>query len=110
MNIQTNKIKNHMVRHIVMFRFRDDASEIVRTSSREAFKSGIEALPQTIPFIKSIHVGFNTNPAEKWDICLESTFSDLDEVRAYSAHPAHKAVAAALMRNIGERACVDFEI
>lgn len=97
-----------MVKHIVMFRFREDVSESTRKEAREAFKSGIEALPQTIPFIKSVSVGFNINPAEKWDICLDSTFSALDEVKAYSAHPAHKAVATALMQHIGERACVDF--
>jgi len=99
-----------MVRHIVMFRFRDDVSETVRKNAREAFKSGIEALPQTITSIKKIGVGFNINPCEKWDICLDSTFSDLDEVRSYNAHPAHKAVATALMQHIGERACVDFEM
>lgn len=99
-----------MVKHIVMFRFREDVSETVRKSSREAFKRGIETLPLTIPFIKSIHVGFNINPCEKWDICLESIFSNLEEVTRYSSHPAHKSVATALMAHIGERACVDFEI
>lgn len=98
-----------MVKHIVMFRFRDDVSESVRTAAREAFKSGIEALPQTITFIRNVHVGFNINPDEKWDICLDSTFDNLDDVRKYSVHPAHKAVASALMKHIGERACVDFD-
>lgn len=98
-----------MIRHIVMFRFRDDVSDPVRKAAREAFKKGIEALPATISFIREVHVGFNINPAEKWDICLYSAFDTLDEVKAYSAHPSHKAVASALMQYIGERACVDFE-
>ncbi len=92
-----------------MFKFRDDVSADVRQAAREAFKKGIEALPATIPFIRSVHVGFNANPAEKWDICLDSSFDSLDDVKAYSVHPAHKAVASELMKHIGERACVDFE-
>ncbi len=98
-----------MTKHIVMFKFRDDVSADVRKAAREAFKKGIEALPATIPFIQQVHVGFNTNPAEKWDICLDSAFDSLDDVKAYSVHPAHKAVASELMKHIGERACVDFE-
>lgn len=98
-----------MTHHIVMFRFRDDVPADVRRAAREAFKQGIEALPATIPFIKSVHVGFNINEAEQWDICLNSTFDTLDEVRAYSTHPAHKEVASALMAHIGQRACVDYE-
>ncbi len=97
------------MKHIVMFKFRDDVSADVRQAAREAFKKGIEALPATIPFIRSVHVGFNANPAEKWDICLDSSFDSLDDVKAYSVHPAHKAVASELMKHIGERACVDFE-
>ena len=98
-----------MTKHIVMFKFRDDVTAEARQSAREAFKEGIEALPATIPFIRSVHVGFNINEAEKWDICLDSLFDNLDDVKAYSVHPAHKAVAMELMKHIGERACVDFE-
>ncbi len=97
------------MKHIVMFKFRTDVPEEVRLSARQAFKEGIERLPETIPFIQSVHVGFNVNSNETWDICLDSTFATLDEVKAYGAHPAHKAVAMQLMQYIGERACVDFE-
>lgn len=98
-----------MTKHIVMFKFREDVPHEVRVSAREAFKKGIEALPSTIAFIRSVHVGFNVNEAEKWDICLDSVFDNLDDVKAYSVHPAHKAVASELMKHICERACVDFE-
>lgn len=97
-----------MTHHIVMFRFRDDVPADLRRTAREAFKQGIESLPATIPFIRSVHVGFNINESEKWDICLNSTFDNLDDVKAYSTHPAHKAVASELMKHIVERACVDY--
>lgn len=98
-----------MVQHIVMFKFRDDVLTDLRETAQQAFKEGIEGLPTTIPFIRNVHVGFNINAAEKWDICLTSSFDNLDDVKAYSAHPAHKAIASELMKHIAERACVDFE-
>lgn len=98
-----------MTQHIVMFKFREDVSSEVREAARQAFKQGIEALPSVIPFIRKVHVGFNINEAEKWDICLTSTFDTLEDAKAYGAHPAHKAVAKELMKHIAERACVDFE-
>lgn len=97
-----------MIKHIVMFKFRDDVDSSVREVAAQSFKQGIEALPAVIPFIRQVQVGFNVNSAEKWDICLDSTFDSLDDVKAYAVHPAHKAVAVELMKHIGERACVDF--
>lgn len=98
-----------MTRHIVMFKFRADVSEDQRKSACEAFKQGIERLPEVIPFIRKVFVGFNINDNEKWDICLDSTFDNLDDVKAYGAHPAHKQIAMELMKHIAERACVDFK-
>ena len=97
-----------MVQHIVMFKFRADVPDALRTEAAAQFKAGIEALPAVIPFIREVKVGLNLNPAELWDICLTSCFDTLDDVKAYSVHPAHKAVASALMQHIAERACVDF--
>lgn len=98
-----------MIHHIVQFRFRDDVPEATRLAARTAFKEGIEALPAVIDTIRSIHVGFNVNPAEQWDICLTSTFDTLVDAVAYGANPAHKAVAKELIQYIDQRACVDFE-
>jgi hypothetical protein len=55
-----------------------------------------------------VYVSGNINPAEQWDICLESEFDSLDDVKAYSAHPAHLAAAAILKEAKADRACVDF--
>lgn len=97
-----------MVQHIVLFRYRDDVSPAVRVAAARSFKEGIESLPAVIPFVRAVEVGVNVNPAEKWDICLTSRFDSLEDVKAYSAHPAHKAVAVELMQYIADRACVDF--
>ena len=104
-----------MVKHIVMFKLKESLSEnekieIMNNEIMNNFKSAIEALPQTIKFIKDIHVGLNINPSEKWDICLDSTFDSLEDVKAYSVHPDHVAAAGIIKDAKEDRACVDFEI
>lgn len=72
------------------------------------FKAAIEALPATIPSIRKIFVGLNINSDEKWDICLESEFDTLDDVKAYAIHPAHVAAAGILKEAKQDRACTDY--
>lgn len=98
-----------MIKHIVMFRLKDGLQPEERLQIMNTFKNSIERLPQTIPFIRYVHVGFNVNPKEKWDICLESVFDNLEDVATYSQHPQHVSAAKALMQHAAERSCVDFE-
>lgn len=98
-----------MVKHVVMFKFKPEVEAENRCRYAIEFKRGIEQLPAVIDCIRMVRVGVNMNENEKWDICLESEFDSLDDVKTYSVHPSHKAVAMALMAHIAERACVDFE-
>ena len=98
-----------MVKHIVMFKLKETLAADVKVQVMNDFKAAIEALPATIPFICRVFVGLNLNPAEQWDICLESEFDSLDDVKAYSVHPDHVAAAGILKDAKADRACVDFE-
>ena len=71
-------------------------------------KAAIEALPPVIPSIRKIFVGQNINADEKWDICLESEFDTLEDVKAYAVHPAHVAAAGILKEAKQDRACTDY--
>ena len=62
-----------------------------------------------IDVIRKVFVGLNINEAEQWDICLESEFDTLDDVKAYAVHPAHVAAAGILKDAKQDRACVDYE-
>lgn len=99
-----------MVKHIVLFKLKESLSATEKADIMHRFKAAIEALPATIPFIRDIHVGLNENPAETWDICLDSSFDTLEEVKAYSIHPAHVAAAGILKDAKENRACVDYTI
>ncbi|WP_300729642.1 Dabb family protein [uncultured Bacteroides sp.] len=98
-----------MVKHIVLFKLKETLSQEEKADVMNRFKSAIEALPATIPFIRRIHVGLNINPAEQWDICLDSEFDTLEDVKAYAVHPAHVAAAGILKDAKDGRACTDYE-
>lgn len=98
-----------MVRHIVLFQLKPELEESKKKEVMKNFKEGIEALPQVIPFIRNIEVGFNVNSDEKWDICLNGEFSNLEDVRLYAANPHHVKVAGELKPFLAGRACTDYE-
>lgn len=98
-----------MVKHIVLFQLKKDLGTDEKRRAMEQFKAGIEALPSQIACIRSIFVGFNINEDEPWDICLNSEFDTLNDVRSYSVNPLHKAVAGALKPYLSNRSCVDYE-
>lgn len=99
-----------MVKHIVLFKLKDDASADAKLAAMHAFKDAIEALPAKIPFIRKIEVGPNINPAETWSIALYSEFDTLDDVRRYAVHPDHVAAGKLLAEVKESRACVDYEL
>lgn len=98
-----------MLKHIVLFKLKESLSAAEKQDVMNRFKTAIEALPATITTIRHIHVGFNINPDEQWDICLDSEFNTLEDMKAYSIHPAHLAAAGLLKEAKEERACTDYE-
>ena len=99
-----------MIKHIVLFKLRDEAPAEEKLAAMNDFKKAIEALPERIAVIRKIEVGLNINPGETWSIALYSEFDTLDDVKFYATHPDHVA-AGRLLANVKEnRACVDYEI
>lgn len=99
-----------MVKHIVLFKLKDNISLEEKLTVMKQFKKAIENLPSEISFIRKIEVGFNVNSSEVWDIVLNSEFDSLADVKAYAIHPAH-LVAGKILAEVKEnRACVDYEV
>ncbi|MGL4853025.1 MAG: Dabb family protein [Phocaeicola sp.] len=97
-----------MVKHIVLFKLKETLSAEEKLEIMTQFKNAIESLPASIEQIRHIYVGFNMNPAEQWDLCLDSEFDSLEDVKVYAAHPAHVAAASILKDAKADRSCVDY--
>ena len=110
-----NIIKNHlrdniMVKHIVLFKLKDEAPAEQKQAAMNNFKKAIEALPAKISVIRKVEVGLNINPGETWSIALYSEFDTLADVKFYATHPDHVAAGALLAEVKESRACVDYEV
>jgi hypothetical protein len=98
-----------MVKHIVLFKLKEELPATEKQAVMNQFKEAIEALPAKISVIRKIEVGLNVNPAEAWDIALYSEFDSLEDVKTYAAHPDHVAAGKLLADVKLNRACVDYE-
>ena len=94
-----------MVKHIVLFKLKDEAPADKKLTAMKEFKAAIEALPAKISVIRKIEVGLNMNPGETWSIALYSEFDTLDDVKFYATHPEHvaagKLIAEATVKMLG---------
>ena len=99
-----------MVKHIILFKLKDEAPEAEKLEAMNSFKKAIEALPAKIAVIRKIEVGLNMNPGETWSIALYSEFDSLDDVKFYATHPDHVAAGKLLAAVKESRACVDYEV
>lgn len=98
-----------MVKHIVLFKLKEELPATEKQAVMNQFKEAIEALPAKISVIRKIEVGLNVNPAEAWDIALYSEFDSLEDVKIYAVHPDHVAAGKLLADVKLNRACVDYE-
>lgn len=100
-----------MVKHVVMFKLKEFDSAEEKKARMQAIKEALEALKGKIGFLRKIHVDFNINPAEAWDIILTTELDSLEDVSRYANHPEHVAVSKNLIGPVKvDRACVDYEV
>ena len=87
-----------MIRHIVMFKFKEEADGKSKMENVLATKAMLEALPAKIPQILSSRVEIGAEGANP------------EKLNEYIVHPDHKAVGA-FMRPLREsRAGIDFTV
>ena len=97
-----------MIKHIVLFKLKNDIEPSQKEDLKQDFKRALEALSGKIDCLRSIEVGLNDNPEESFDIALTTTFDTFDDLRHYANHPDHLAAAAIIKEAKEARACVDY--
>ena len=100
-----------MLKHVVMWRFKEGAEGKTRKEHAEWMKAHLEQLTKVIPEICSLEVGVNEREGEMaYDAVLISVFKDADALKAYKEHPEHKKVSAYCKSVRESRTVVDYEI
>lgn len=100
-----------MIRHIVIWRLKDEAQEKTREENALLIKKTLEALPAAIPVIRSLEVGINIMAsADASDIVLNTTFDSLSDLGEYQRHPEHVRFVEFLAGLKTEKRVVDYDI
>lgn len=100
-----------MVKHIILWKLREDLSEAEKETVKAGIKAGLEGLKGQIPGLVDIKVNTgNRLESSNADVMLDSTFDSAESLKGYSKHPAHVAVADGKVRPYTcQRTCLDFE-
>ena len=79
-----------MLRHVAMFKWREDTTEDQKVAARDA----LAALKKQVPSVVEYTVGFDIrrNP-NNWDMVLVADFQDQDGLESYFAHPVMNAAS-----------------
>jgi len=95
-----------MLTHIVMWKYRADASQ----DTRDEHLAQLKSLHSVVPGIESFSVGFDTLRSPKsYDTGLLAIFRDRSVLDAYSVHPDHVKVVEFGHSITDRMAKVDFE-
>ena len=79
-----------MIKHIVMWKLKDEALGATAAENAKRLKERLEALKGVVDGVIELEVGINTNPSEAaFDVVLYSVFETMDALEAYRTHPEH---------------------
>ena len=101
-----------MVKHIILWTLNPQLSEEKKTQVKKEIKDGLEGLRGAVPGLLDVSVFLDGRlETSNCDVMLDSTFSDAEALKRYSAHPSHVAVAESKVRPYTiQRTCLDFEV
>ena len=100
-----------MIRHIVMFKLKEFASESEKTIAANEVLKKLDELPGAIDLILRYKAGIDVrNLNWSYDIVLEMDFDTLADIDAYTVHPAHQKFIAFNKDYSIAKVCIDFEL
>ena len=95
-----------MLRHVVLIKFNDSASE----EKIQALAEKLDALPAAIPELVSLVHGRDAGLSSgKYDYGVFADFNSAEDYRSYLTHPAHQAAGGAMMPLVGDVAQLQLE-
>lgn len=98
-----------MLKHIVFWRFLDNAEGHTKQENMDLIKEGLMSLVGKVPSLRSAEVGQDVlHSGMSFDMCLICEFDDLDGMTAYRDHPEHVKVASYIAKVKSERAVIDY--
>ena len=99
-----------MIKHIVMWKLKQDVGGVQAEENAIEMKQRLMALKEKIPEILELEVGINVKQSDAaCDIVLLTSFRTHDDLSAYQSHPDHQYVARFVNDVTSRRSVVDYE-
>ena len=100
-----------MIRHVVMWKLKDEAQGKTKTENMEWMREHLYALVPVIPEIKRMEIGFDVSKTDaSMDVMLLTEFDSLETLHTYAVHPEHVKVATYVREIVETRVVHDCEI
>lgn len=100
----------HMVKHVVMWKLKDQAQGATKEQNAEKIKAMLMALPSKIAAIENLEVGIDFIHSDmSADVVLVTQVASKEALDTYRLHPDHQAVIPFIQEVTAERRVVDFE-
>lgn len=100
-----------MIKHIVMWKLKDNYNRMDKNEIAVKLKNELEGLKTKIPEIGKIEAGINFNPSDAaYDVVLYSEFESNEALSIYQKHPDHVKIAEFVSEVRTERCVVDYEL
>ena len=99
-----------MVKHVILWKLKDELSEAEKKTVKCGIKKGLEGLKGVVPGLVAIRVIIEGLASSNADVMLDSSFTDEAALKGYAVHPAHVEVANTKVRPFAQiRLCMDYE-
>ncbi|GMQ57886.1 Dabb family protein [Vallitalea sediminicola] len=100
-----------MIRHLVMFKYLEEAEGNGKKYNLEKTKDLLENLDGEVEEIKYLHVGLNDDEADEsnYDLVLTVDVESILGLNAYQVNPKHVEVGKFIKKVAMARACVDYK-
>ena len=99
-----------MVKHIIIWKLKDEYSASQKSEYMEKIKKDLEALSGKIPGLVEIKVQTTSLPSSNGDLMLDTTFLSEEALKDYQKNPDHLSVATFVRSVVGSRLSLDYEI
>lgn len=107
LNAQNKKNETNLLRHVVLFKFKDNAAPADVKKVEEAFAK----LPSQIKEIADFEWGVNNSPEninQGFTHCFFVSFKSEQDRAVYLPHPAHKAFVDVLKPHLDKVLVIDY--
>lgn len=100
-----------MVKHIVMFKLKDEFQGKTAAENAKEAKERAMKLASLVPTVENMEVVCNSPAADgsNYELALICDFKDMDGLDAYQKHPEHVKFGQYITQMRESRACIDYE-